>query len=171
MGRRQRDMIPRSMRLYKACLIDNVCASCTWCVEDDTHFLLECPAYDCIRLNHDKLFHEGSTPVSVLNFRQFLTKIYLVRFCIKCSSIRALWFKSWHLEETETSLYSQSMSPGYITRVRLSDDTILSYRIDYIAYDILPISCLRTTQKNTITRYLTIQLLATKAFRCVLSIT
>ena len=64
MGRRQRDKIPRSMRLCKACFIDNVCA----CVEDDKHFLLECPAYDFIRLKYDKLFHEGSTPVSVLNF-------------------------------------------------------------------------------------------------------
>lgn len=64
MGRRQRVKVPRSMRLCKACLIDNVCA----CVEDDKHFLMECPAYDFIRLKYDKLFHEGSTPVSVLNF-------------------------------------------------------------------------------------------------------
>ncbi len=30
-------------------------------------------------------------------------------------SIGALWFKCWPLEETETSLYCHSMSPGYIT--------------------------------------------------------
>ncbi len=45
-------------------MIGNVCA----CVEDEKHFLLECPEYDSNRLMCDKLFHEGSTPVSVLNF-------------------------------------------------------------------------------------------------------
>ena len=41
----------------------NVCA----CVEDDKHFLLECPVYESIRMKYKNVFNEDSTTTSVLN--------------------------------------------------------------------------------------------------------
>jgi len=64
MGRRHRDRIPRSMRLCKACYVKDVCA----CVEDDKHFLLECPVYESIRSKYENVFGEDATMTSILKF-------------------------------------------------------------------------------------------------------
>jgi hypothetical protein len=52
------------MRLCKACFVKDVCA----CVEDDRHFLLECPVYESIRLKYNSVFCKDATTASVLNF-------------------------------------------------------------------------------------------------------
>ncbi len=51
--------------------MEDVCA----CVEDDKHFLLECPVYESIRMKYINVFIEDSTTTSVLNLPD---KIYLV---------------------------------------------------------------------------------------------
>ncbi len=55
--------VPRSERFCKACFMKDVRA----CVEDDKHFLLECPVYESIRMKYKNVFNEDSTTTSVLN--------------------------------------------------------------------------------------------------------
>jgi hypothetical protein len=60
--------IPRSQRLCKACVLKGVN-----CVEDDMHFLIECPAYSIIRSQYATIFHDEATPASIYNYsNQFL---------------------------------------------------------------------------------------------------
>jgi hypothetical protein len=63
MGRRQREKVPRSNKFCKACLMEDA----RTCVEDDKHFLLECPVYESIRMKYKNVFNEDSTTTSVLN--------------------------------------------------------------------------------------------------------
>ena len=55
--------IPRSQRVCRACRVEGVHGY----VEDDKHFLLECPMYDSTRARYPSIFHEHSTPQTVLN--------------------------------------------------------------------------------------------------------
>lgn len=59
-GRNSKKKIPRSQRLCKAC--------CMACVEDDKHFLLECPAYKHIRQEYPAIFANTASPANILNF-------------------------------------------------------------------------------------------------------
>jgi hypothetical protein len=59
----RREKIPRSQRLCKACVSKGLN-----CVEDDLHFLIECPSYSHIRLKHATIFHDEATPASIYNF-------------------------------------------------------------------------------------------------------
>ncbi len=60
-GRQNRT--PRSQRLCQACLVGNLQSH----VEDDKHFLIECPLYASIREKYNSIFNHRSTPNSVLN--------------------------------------------------------------------------------------------------------
>lgn len=59
----RRNKIPRSRRFCRACLED-----LNGPVEDDKHFLIECPIYDSIRTSYRCIFNEHSTPQSILNY-------------------------------------------------------------------------------------------------------
>lgn len=59
-GRQGKNRIPRSHRLCQVCN--------EGCVEDEKHFLLECPVYTHLRQEYPSIFHDEASVVSILNF-------------------------------------------------------------------------------------------------------
>ncbi len=64
MGLCSKNKTPRSQRFCEACAsTDNKC------VEDDKHFLLECPVYAHIRSNYPLIFTPSASPLSIINYK------------------------------------------------------------------------------------------------------
>jgi hypothetical protein len=59
----RRQKIPRSQRFCKACASQG-----RNCIEDDLHFLIECPLYSSIRSKFRSIFHENASPSSIYDF-------------------------------------------------------------------------------------------------------
>jgi len=59
----RRQGIPRSQRFCKACASEG-----RNCIEDDLHFLIECPLYSNIRSKFGSIFHENASPSSIYDF-------------------------------------------------------------------------------------------------------